>query len=493
MGIKRFGLQIFMVVFGALILLAYHFIRTGYTNHLKVAQQGALATLDGIVSTLVSQIDGDTLEAVFAEFPLEAFDTIPFESKSLEKLNELLAAVQELNHLSTPIYTLTQKGLSNTFYVGAASNGYEPYGFPYTTPPKALLNAYAHGGTIPPFEDEHGSWLSAIHPITNSSGKQIAALQVDYPLDEFIMYAEDDAVKNICFTAILLSVVGLILFSVLRRIIRQEELSKHNLEQAKNEIAEKNAEVTSSIEYARTIQETMLPTKTELNGFFPNCMVFNRPRDIVSGDFYWFYQLDDNRALIAVADCTGHGVPGAIMSMMGHNYLNQAVLDCKLEKPSEILEFLDTKIGVAFQKEGSDEHGTDGMDIGICLMDKLNRTMFFSGARRPLTIVCPFESRDVAGIRRGIGEQYLCENLPFVDLEIPLKNQETYFLYSDGLQDQFGGEKSGKLMRKRLIPWLEKISKSPTEAQTTELQKLYEHWKGSNPQVDDICLLGFGA
>ncbi|MGB0917106.1 MAG: PP2C family protein-serine/threonine phosphatase [Flavobacteriales bacterium] len=491
MELKNFSFRILAVVYGGLIMLSAHFIYTGYTNHLKVAQNGALSTLDGIVSTLVLRVNGDSLEGVLRDYPFDKFDSVPFSDSRLTQLNATLEEAQTHNLLSTPIYTLTLDTAKDCFFVGAASNGMEPYGFHYTTPPKELYTAYYNGGSIPPFEDDHGSWLSALHPIHNSKGIQVGALQVDFPLNEFIMYAREDALKNMGVALLLFGIVGVFLYSSLRKILAIEESAKLQLEEAKKDLLNKNNEVTSSIKYALTIQENILPPRAELNSFFDELMVFNKPRDIVSGDFYWFHQLDKNRALLAVADCTGHGVPGALMSMMGHNYLNDAIAEHKLESPAEILEYLDLRVCETFRKNGSSSNGNNGMDLGLCLIDKTNQSIVFSGARRPLTIIDGNMLSELEPTRRGIGEHFLANDRPFINTTTSLENSRSYFLYSDGLQDQFGGDKNGKLMKKRLVGWLVKVLEKPKPLREAALQSLYQQWKGDNEQIDDICLIGF--
>ena len=491
MELKNFSVRILAVVYGGLILLTAYFIYTGYTNHLKVAQNGALSTLNGIVSTLVLRVDGDSLEAVIRNYPFSEYDTVPFTDSRLSQLNATLKEAQKHNKLTTPIYTLTHDTIQDYFFIGAASNGQEPYGFHYDTPPKELYNAYYQGGSIPAFEDDHGSWLSALHPIYNSSGLQVGALQVDYPLIQFITYARTDALKNMGIALFLFTLVGLFLYSSLRNILIAEQAVKTEIEEAKEKLEQKNNEVRSSIEYALTIQDSILPSAQEMSTFFDELLIFNRPRDIVSGDFYWFHQLDPDRALLALADCTGHGVPGALMSIMGNNYLNDAISEHNLTSPAEILEHLDVRINKTFRHNDSSVLPNNGMDIGICLIDKTKQEITYAGARRPITVVTAENFNVEPCTRRGIGEHYLAEHLPFSNTTIQLDSKSTYYVYSDGLQDQFGGKNNGKLLKKRLTGWLQLLSAVAVDNRETKLQDLYLEWKGSNEQVDDICLIGF--
>ena len=488
---KKLSVKILVTVYGSLILLSAYFIFTVYTNHLKVAEEGALGSLLAIANTLSTQLNGDSLQTVFETYPFEEFDSIPFDNHAFNAQIEALKNGYELNGLKTPIYTLTYDSLKDCFFIGAASNGIEPYGFHYVSPPDKLKEIYTTGGVIPAFEDDHGTWLSALRPIKNSSGTVVAALQVDFPFDDFIMYAQDDLKRNIGVSLALFAIIGVFLYSLLKQILRTEEQAVTALQSARNALEETNNDLVGSIEYASTIQKNIYPEKESLDAFFCEYFVFDRPRDIVSGDFHWFYLIDKDRALVAVADCTGHGVPGALMSIMGHNYLNEAVLDGKLIEPSKILEYLDDKIRKTFHKKGIGEIGNDGMDIGLCLIDKGNQIITYSGAKRPLVILTPERQDIIKGTRRGIGEHYLADKLPFKEVVVPIQPERSYFMYSDGLQDQFGGEKESKLMQKGVIKWLDESLTKSMQLWPDHLQTRFETWKGDNDQIDDICLMGF--
>ena len=283
-----------------------------------------------------------------------------------------------------------------------------------------------------------------------------------------------------------------ITYPLLNQILSAEERAKSALESANKEIKEKSDEVVSSLEYARTIQETMLPSAEEMSGFLSQCVVFNRPRDIVSGDFYWFHQLNEDQALIAVADCTGHGVPGALMSIMGHSYLNEIVTEQSIHSPAQVLERLNEKIKETFntRRIGKTE-GTDGMDLGLCLISKKENQLTFAGARRPLTIIDSGTLRHVSATRRGIGEHYLSTDLPFENVTINIIPDTTFYMYTDGMQDQFGGPNAKKLMRKELCSWFMELESISIDLREEWLQTRLLEWKGIQPQIDDICIVGF--
>ena len=486
--------RIYLVVYGGLIVLSTYLIGHHYYVQLQQAEKSTLERLYGISSTLAQQVDQGAIEEVFKKYPFKG-DTAGLRADPTYLMyTNLFARAVESNHLKTPIYTLSYDSAASCYFGGVASNGSETYGWHYVSPPKELDDVYHQGGTISRFEDDHGTWLSAVCPLKNENGEVFAVIEADYPFNSFIKEARSELLGGLLVSVLVFIAIGAITYPVLNQILSAEEKSKLALAEASKVISNKNEEVVSSLEYASTIQETMLPDHEELSAFFANHIIFNRPRDIVSGDFYWFHQLDESTALIAVADCTGHGVPGALMSIMGHSYLNEIVIEQKITSPAEILERLNAKIEETFaQKSDGKKNGTDGMDVGLCLVDRVSKKVVFAGARRPLTIIHQGNSKQIQGTRRGIGEHYLTSDTPFQNCEVELISGATYYLCSDGLQDQFGGARRKKLMRKKVIEWLVEMEGLEPDLRKDWIETRFAEWKGENAQIDDICVVGFSA
>ena len=488
---KNSRLRIYIAFYGGMILLSAYLIGYNYHSQLKSAEETTLSKLQGVVSTLAQQVDRGEVARLYAQFPFTG-DTAGLSSNGTYKMYcDLFERTKLSNDLKTPIYTLTYDSLSKHFYAGIASNELDSYGWHYKSPPQQLGDIYHSGGQISRFEDDHGTWLSAVQPLTDNDGNVFAVIEADYPFDSFISEARAVLLSEMAVSILVILIIGGLTYPILDRILKEEELAKAALEDANQAITKKNAEIVSSLEYARTIQETMLPQAEEMSSFLSECMVFNKPRDIVSGDFYWFHQLDKDCALLAVVDCTGHGVPGALMSIMGHSYLNELVVENGLRSPAEILERLNDKIKLTFGEKGKNKDGTDGMDVGICLIDKANGVIKFAGARRPLTIVGTNGVEHVKGTRRGIGEHYLSTQVPFEETLLKIDEGVSYYLCTDGLQDQFGGPESKKLMRKRVQRWFVDLHCITKCNRSSKLEELLSDWKKDNPQIDDICVLGF--
>mgnify|MGYP000972529631 CR=1 FL=1 len=261
------------------------------------------------------------------------------------------------------------------------------------------------------------------------------------------------------------------------------------LKVAFGQMEEVNKNMTDSINYAKLIQEAMLPEKAVLTNYFPNSLIIYRPKDIVSGDFYWFVERD-NKLLIAVADCTGHGVPGALMSMIGYSLLNEIVNVKKITSPSEILTKLNKGLRRALKQNKTGNQRCDGMDIGLCSIDRQNKTIEFSGANRHLIYFRDRELDLVKGNKNGIGGLYTDSVLQFTTHTISYDENDVIYMCTDGYADQFGGARGKRMMTKSLFRILEKSLSFGILDQEDLLNHWLDKWKGNYEQTDDILLVG---
>ncbi|OFY86309.1 MAG: hypothetical protein A3F72_10910 [Bacteroidetes bacterium RIFCSPLOWO2_12_FULL_35_15] len=264
----------------------------------------------------------------------------------------------------------------------------------------------------------------------------------------------------------------------------------------KEELQQKSAiieiaydDIKSSINYAKRIQESILPLKNEIKKSFPESFVLFKPRDIVSGDFYWFSK-HENRNIIACVDCTGHGVPGAFMSMIGNTILNEIINEKGIETPSEILNLLHERVRQSLKQDLENAETRDGMDISLCVIDTLNSKIQYAGANRPLYIIRKNKLEEIKPNKMPIGGYQMEEDRRFLNHEISLNSGDTIYLTTDGYADQFGGEKGKKFMVKRFHQLLMEIQDQTMEHQAETLRSTIEKWQGSLEQVDDILLIG---
>ncbi len=262
--------------------------------------------------------------------------------------------------------------------------------------------------------------------------------------------------------------------------------SRQRLLEQKNEIEQKNKDITDSIEYAKRIQTALLPPKKNLYKLFPESNLFFRPKDIVSGDFYWIYE-NENYRFIAVGDCTGHGVPGALMSVLGLNLLTEIVENKHILEPAEILDELRNGILYAFDRDGINGEYKDGMDISLVRISKRESTFTYSAANNPVYHLTEKELVELAANRQAVG--YSLEMKSYTQHTIEFQSGDALILFTDGFADQFGGPRGKKFMYKPFKQLLWENRKSDLEIL---LSNTYKNWKGELEQVDDICVMRVG-
>lgn len=279
---------------------------------------------------------------------------------------------------------------------------------------------------------------------------------------------------------------------------------KDQVDEAFGQLAEKNKEIVDSINYAKRIQSAILPSQKAMNELLPNSFTIYEPKDIVAGDFYWL-ESKDGATLFAVADCTGHGVPGAMVSVICNNGLNRSVRENGLTIPSEILD--KTREIVIAEFEKSEEEVKDGMDIALCKIE--NNQLSYAGANNPLWVVRKksewdgnYENSDRVRVsefddyvlidfradRLPIGK--FDELLPYTTHDIDIKPNDSIYIFSDGYADQFGGDNGKKLKTSVLKSWLMEIQDKPIEEQGRILRDRYFAWMGDHEQIDDVCMIG---
>lgn len=258
--------------------------------------------------------------------------------------------------------------------------------------------------------------------------------------------------------------------------------------QAEKKVRKQKESIESSIKYAQRIQNAVLPSWEKINSTLQDHFIMFRPRDIVSGDFYWINEID-NKTYIVAADCTGHGVPGAFMSMLGISLLNEIINKGNCNYASEILNELRKRVKMTLSQTGKDREAKDGMDMALCIIDKKTLKMHYAGAYNPLYLVRNNELITYKADRMPIGI-YIREKESFTNHVIQLQENDKFYIFSDGYPDQFGGEKGMKLSSKKLKEIIMKVQELPMLEQKEAIEDFYDEWKGNIEQVDDVVLIG---
>ncbi len=262
------------------------------------------------------------------------------------------------------------------------------------------------------------------------------------------------------------------------------------LDHQKSLLENKQDDITASLNYALRIQESLIPTPEEFDEIFPESFVHIMPRDIVSGDFYWFSKIKD-KTIVVAADCTGHGVPGAFMSMIGMTILHNLVNYEHILDPASIVKRLDAEICDLLVYRNASQLRFEGMDAIVLCINNNNNTVTYASAQRPLVLIRDGEVQTYKGSIYPIGEYYDDIQKIFKNTEIELKENDLIYLFSDGYTSQFNEENTKKFNLTKFKTLLKDIHKKPIKEQAIILQRTYEAWKGSNEQIDDILVLGF--
>jgi serine phosphatase RsbU (regulator of sigma subunit) len=277
-----------------------------------------------------------------------------------------------------------------------------------------------------------------------------------------------------------------------KKLIEDLKDANQNLEQKvierTKQIEQQKREITDSIHYASRIQSALLPPNVDLDRYLPSYFILNKPRDIVSGDYYWV-SCKDNKVIVAVADCTGHGVPGAFMSILGIAFLNEIINKTEIIIANEILNELRHHIIESLHQRGGEDETRDGIEMALCIVDFENNDLQYAGAFRPLYLIRHNELIELKGDNMPIGV-YEDDQTSFKNKELQFKENDIIYLFSDGFVDQLGGPDRKTFRSRRFKKLLVNNNHLPLNEQKALLEKTYDEWRQNIEQIDDIMVMG---
>lgn len=306
------------------------------------------------------------------------------------------------------------------------------------------------------------------------------------------MLAEQEASEKsqrMIFMIVVISIVvilGLVSYSLIKKKKINYVLNEQN-----EEIREQRRKILSSINYAKKIQNSILLPEEQIQKFLPNSFVYFKPKDIVSGDFYWFSRLG-SRYIIATIDCTGHGVPGAFMSLIANSKLNKVVNEKGIHDPGRILTEVHKEIITSLNQEEQKNNAQDGMDMSLCIIDPANKKIQFAGAQNPIYLVKDQKAREIKGDGFSIGGSFFVNHTSsdFTTKEITYEEGTYLYMFTDGYIDQFGGEDNKKMNKKRFKDLLLHTSHNGLTNAKHHFENTFHQWRGLNQQIDDVLIIG---
>ncbi|MFT5778339.1 MAG: serine phosphatase RsbU (regulator of sigma subunit) [Crocinitomicaceae bacterium] len=472
------------VIYLLTIGLSTFFLLFGYFNQLALQEKGQYDKLSAVVGSVAIQIDGDEIEQLMLNNKFGSITDVDSD-KTYQKYNEIMNKAVKINTINSPMYMLTYDTKNDVFLYGIRSGDNVYFKDSYKEYPEVLKTKMKVGGTIPRYETENGIWLSAFYPIQSSDGRVVALLEADEDFTSFIADVRSEYLTNALGMFVIILVIALILTLYARKILREEDAQKKLLLEQKLMIEEKNKSISDSIDYALKIQSSLLPSDGSFDSNFNDYFIFYRPKDVVSGDFYWLEKLGDD-VFIAVADCTGHGVPGAMVSVICSNALNRVVKELQLRDPGDILDRVADIVCDRFTQ--GNQKMSDGMDISFCRINLETLELEYSGANNPIYILSKDDFQIFPSSRQPIGVYH--ERKKFEKISRQLSSGDEIFLFSDGFADQFGGEGGKKFKYKPFKDLIATLSGKPMKEQHDLLGAAFDNWKMDHEQVDDVCVVG---
>ncbi len=482
--------RIMVLFYVSIIAITGFFIIYGYFAQLKSYEESELKRLKGIVSSLAIQTDGDThLKIIEKYLWMDGIKSI--EDDSLYKSMFVpLSKAQETNKLSSPIYTMFYDDEEKVFLYIINSDSTPTFRHKYEMYPDSLLAKMNKGGVLTRYETESGEWLSAFHPFFDSEGNLAGLIQADIEFGQFRTLARERYMQQSLISLGVMLLLALILIPYVRSILKEDEAVKIELFQQKELIEERNKNLNESIDYARKIQESILQESSQLSELVPNSFIYYQPKEIVSGDFYWYKKCENDIIYIAVADCTGYAVPGALMSIKGMTDLDSIINEDFSGAPSEIINKMDSSVISSLSNKTYTSESQDGMNIGICKIDTKQQKLNFSGALFNLVKINNSDVSEIKGSKRPIGGGASYKDLTFENTELEINPGDHFFLCTDGFSNQFGGKSNKKYMNKNFKKLLATIVQLDDDKKITTLDKEFNDWKGAAEQIDDVLVVG---
>ena len=480
--------RIMFVIYVTIILVTGFFIVFGYYNQLSLQEERQYDKLKAIVTSMALSIDGDEHSLMMTDHPNKGDISSLEQNIVYNEINYKLGTAVKDNDLNSAMYTLVYVPEKDLFNYGVRSDSFVDFRGEYKKYPPILKEKMNEGGTIPMYESENGVWLSAFHPIKNRAGEVVGILEADIEFSYFKDIVNSQYTRQALIALGVIIVLALVLVPYTRKILKEDERKKQLFMQQKLLIEESHREIKDSINYAKRIQNAILPSNRLIAENFKDVFVLYKPKDVVAGDFYWM-ETSENDVLFAACDCTGHGVPGAMVSVICNNALNRTVREFGIKEPGKILD--KTREIVISEFEKSDDEVKDGMDVSIASVSLKSMKLKWSGANNPLWIVkaATGELVEIKADKQPIGKYAVAKE--FTTHELQLEKGDAVYLITDGFQDQFGGDKGKKFKASSLKELLLSTRSETMQKQMEIINTNFETWKGKLEQVDDVCVIGF--
>lgn len=474
------------MLYGTLLAVAVVLIAWVHSGRLRALEREAAERLGSVTGTLAAQVDGGRVAHL-----LEAYDSRGMLVKNTQDawyyvLHESLRKSAEAAALEQPLRILAYDRRKAELQVVVTSAERPELRAPYGASSAKAIAEQLMRADATPRRGVFGDRVAAFDGVRDVRGALVGVLIAEEPLEGPLATARARLWRDIGIAALAFLAVGLFLFRSVGRMVRREE-------DARTRWQRRHEGVTDSIAYAGKIQGALIPPPERFREQFDDFFLLSRPKEVVSGDFHWYHRISDHECFVATADCTGHGLPGAMMAAIGCSILNELVTQHPHQDPAELLTLLNERMVQALHQTDRRKGAGDGMDVALCRIDRRAHEILFAGAFRPLYWIHDGQLTVINGDRKPIGGSQHDPHRRFTVHRIAYHPGDRIYLFSDGYVDQFGGPDRRKFMPRRFNELLLAHQHMPMAMQADVLERAFMEWKGSNEQVDDVCVLGIAV
>lgn len=470
------------MLYGTLLLLCVTTIVVAHFSSRSEHRQNALSRLSTITSSAASQINADHVTLLLKKYDARGMLIKNTQDAWYYVMHDHLRKTAESNGLVIPLRVVAFDRLKQEVQVVATSAEIPEF--------RARFEQGASLDLAKNFSSTKSvlvhDALLAYEPLRNADGEVQGVVVATMPLAEAEAGAWIMLWRNIGIALLLFAIAGIALFRSVGTWVKQNEADREAL-------ASRQEDITDSLAYAGKIQRALIPSPEVYRNFFDDSFVIDKPKDMVSGDFHWYHQTGPSSCFIAAGDCTGHGLPGAMLAAIGCSLLNEIIPNNKEKDPGELLGLLNTRLVTTLHQQGQRKGAGDGLDIALCHVDREANEILFSGAFRPLFWLHHGQLTVINGDRRPIGGSHQELDRRFTTHRLAYEPGDRIYLFSDGYVDQFGGPERKRFMASRLHSLLNDNQALPMAQQADLLERTFLEWKGNEEQVDDVCMLGIAV
>lgn len=482
---KRTKQKVLYTVYGALLILCITVIAMVHRSDSNARRAESLARLRSITGTLSEQLGANNLQALVENYDGQGMVMKNTQDARYYVLHDRLRKAFVRNSLVLPLELVIHDPRKAEVQTIVTSDATPRFRQRWNGDHAGLIAGYGR-----PMSMEHVEYgrseLLVCDGVVDGQGRTVGMVVARLPLAELRSASMASLWRNIAIAALLFGLTGLLLFRSVGNWLHLDE-------QAQDRLKERHEDMHDSIAYAGKIQRALVPSALVYDELFADSFVIDRPKDLVSGDFHWVHRINDEVCFVAAADCTGHGLPGAMMAAIGCSLLNELVPLHAGKDPAEILTMLHHRMVSTLNQQGKQRGAGDGMDVALCRVDRATHEILFAGAFRPVYWLHQGQLSVINGDRRPVGGSQHDGERKFTSHRLAYAPGDRIYLFSDGYVDQFGGPERKRFMASRLHELILANKHLPLKEQAQVLDRAFLDWKGDAEQVDDICMLGLAV